>query len=286
MLQLFAPANYIIKAPSVQSPAPSQQFAATQDAFRQQFGKALEMYRGGHLIEGMGLIRGFCLPEPEKWFAEHFAPEVAPHLAERYTTMCSDFIKYWDGAMHDLVANKTMQVMITQRETPPWPMEKMPARFKASNIMAIKEPDYSYFNFDVKSGNRSSFSFAELYVYEDGAFRIIGGGGAAFWHYEDDAGPRFGRWFGSIVGAVPISSPAPEYPAHARNARIEGTVMLRAIVAKDGKVKDVEVISGDPELRAAAIEAVRKWTFNPSRANGVPIEAEAVVSVNFKLGPH
>jgi protein TonB len=84
---------------------------------------------------------------------------------------------------------------------------------------------------------------------------------------------------------VLFRSPAPEYPAHARSAHIEGTVILRVIVAKDGNVKDVQVISGDPELRAAAVDAVRKWRFKPQTADGEPIEASTFVGVNFKIGP-
>ncbi len=75
----------------------------------------------------------------------------------------------------------------------------------------------------------------------------------------------------------------PEYPAIARNARIQGNVVLGAVIGKDGKVKEVHLLSGQPMLARAAESAVRQWRYRPYMLNGQPVEIDTTISVNFKL---
>jgi periplasmic protein TonB len=76
----------------------------------------------------------------------------------------------------------------------------------------------------------------------------------------------------------------PEYPTQARSSHIEGTVVLEAVVGKDGKVKQVRVVSGQPMLAQAAEKAVRQWQYKPYMLNGQPVEIDTTINVNFKLG--
>ena len=75
----------------------------------------------------------------------------------------------------------------------------------------------------------------------------------------------------------------PVYPQAALITRTEGAVVLRAVVGKDGSVKDLRVISGNPFLSGAAVDAVRQWQFKPYVLNGAAIEVETQVTVNFVL---
>jgi protein TonB len=76
----------------------------------------------------------------------------------------------------------------------------------------------------------------------------------------------------------------PLYPVIAREARVQGTVVLTAIIAKDGTIKDLQLVSGSPMLAPAAIDAVRRWRYKPYLLNGIPVEVETTVNVNFRLG--
>jgi len=76
---------------------------------------------------------------------------------------------------------------------------------------------------------------------------------------------------------------APVYPPLARQARIQGTVMLRIIINKSGEVRDVNLISGHPMLAPAAVEAVRQWRYQPYVVDGQAVEVETDIQVNFKL---
>ncbi len=75
----------------------------------------------------------------------------------------------------------------------------------------------------------------------------------------------------------------PKYPALARQARVQGTVVLHATIGTDGKVKNLSVVSGHPFLCKAAMDAVRQWRYQPTLVDGKPIEVELNVSVTFTL---
>jgi len=76
---------------------------------------------------------------------------------------------------------------------------------------------------------------------------------------------------------------APIYPPLARQARIQGTVMLRIIISKSGEVRQLQLISGHPMLAPAAIDAVRQWKYKPYEVDGEPVEVATNVQVNFTI---
>src|SRR5262245_23563619 len=76
---------------------------------------------------------------------------------------------------------------------------------------------------------------------------------------------------------------APVYPQLAIASHISGEVMLEAIIAEDGTVRDLKVLRGKPFLDQAAIDAARQWRFTPTRLGGVPISVVMTVTVNFAL---
>jgi TonB family protein len=89
---------------------------------------------------------------------------------------------------------------------------------------------------------------------------------------------------GSNVQAASLESQiTPVYPPLAKQARISGVVKLAVIIAKDGTISDIKVISGHPLLIPPALEAVKTWRYKPTLLNGVPVEVSTQVDVNFTL---
>ncbi len=80
-----------------------------------------------------------------------------------------------------------------------------------------------------------------------------------------------------------ISRVEPTYPEDAQHQRIEGVVKLRAIIARDGSIQDIDQMSGPPLLVAAAANAVRQWRYKPTSLDGQPIEASETITVTFRL---
>ena len=91
------------------------------------------------------------------------------------------------------------------------------------------------------------------------------------------------RRSGEVMAAMLVNRVEPQYPAIAKVAHISGTVHLRAIIAKDGTVRELEVVDGNPLLAQAALVAVQNWRYQPTRLNGEPVEVETYVTVNFVL---
>ena len=75
----------------------------------------------------------------------------------------------------------------------------------------------------------------------------------------------------------------PEYPAMARQLRIQGVVELEVVVAESGVVENVTIVSGNPVLTKASAEAAKKWKFKPFESGGKPTKAQASISFTFTL---
>ena len=86
-----------------------------------------------------------------------------------------------------------------------------------------------------------------------------------------------------VAEANLIHDVTPQYPPEAGRARLEGTVLLMAVIGKDGSVKDVRVESGLPILAQAAIDAVRQWRYKPYMIDGEPVEVDSRITINFTL---
>src|SRR5579862_8418849 len=119
-------------------------------------------------------------------------------------------------------------------------------------------------------------------------------------------GGQMGGVIGGIISSTPVAVPKvatpqrvrvsqgvstgllvrkvnPTYPPLARQARIQGTVVLHAVIGKDGSIQNLQLVSGHPMLAPAAIEAVKQWKYKPYLLNGEPVEVDTEVQVNFTL---
>lgn len=118
-------------------------------------------------------------------------------------------------------------------------------------------------------------------------------------------GGSMGGVMGSIIGGTPVAVPKvavqrvrvsqgvtqgmvihrvnPTYPPLARTARVQGAVVLAAIIGKDGTIQNLHVVSGHPLLTQSALEAVKQWRYKPYILNGEPVEVDTQITVNFTL---
>jgi TonB family protein len=87
----------------------------------------------------------------------------------------------------------------------------------------------------------------------------------------------------SAMEANLVASRVPAYPETAKIEGVEGSVVMQAIISKDGFVKRMHVIQGDSRLRSAATEAVAKWRYRPYMLSGQPVEVATTITVDFDL---
>jgi TonB family protein len=88
---------------------------------------------------------------------------------------------------------------------------------------------------------------------------------------------------GNVQQAKLLSQVHPVYPPDAKAARVQGKVSLQALIAADGHVANLTVLSGDPMLVSSATDAVSQWVYNQTLLNGVPVEVMTQIDVNYTL---
>lgn len=80
-----------------------------------------------------------------------------------------------------------------------------------------------------------------------------------------------------------VKSVAPDYPMLARQMKVQGAVILQALISREGTIQELQVLNGPSILAAAAREAVRQWRFKPYYQNGEAVETQAKITVNFTI---
>jgi periplasmic protein TonB len=88
---------------------------------------------------------------------------------------------------------------------------------------------------------------------------------------------------GNVSAANLVRQIKPVYPPLAKAARVQGTVKFEAVIAKDGSIQNLHLISGPPLLVQAAMQAVQQWQYRPTLLNGEPVEVITTIDVNFTL---
>ena len=85
----------------------------------------------------------------------------------------------------------------------------------------------------------------------------------------------------AIMAGNVESRVTPVYPIEAKQRKIQGAVVLHAVISKEGRIDTLTVVSGPKELQASAIDAVSKWVYKPYVINGEPTEVETTITVNY-----
>src|SRR5207244_8397832 len=106
-----------------------------------------------------------------------------------------------------------------------------------------------------------------------------------FFFFQAEDGIRDDLVTGVQTCALPISS-IPAYPPLARQARIEGQVQIDAVLDENGSVVEMKVVSGPALLYQAALEALKKWKYEPTYLNDQPIAVQLIVTVTFVLSQY
>jgi len=88
---------------------------------------------------------------------------------------------------------------------------------------------------------------------------------------------------GGVLQGKAINKVQPPYPPIAKAARAAGAVQVQVTISEDGRVIEAAVMTGHPLLRDAALQAARRWTFQPTELSGVPVKVQGILTFNFTL---
>jgi protein TonB len=204
-------------------------------------------------------------------------------------------VKDWDfwfpvtGESPQAIALRKAKAIVVGPSTPaPAPVvhERKPAKTEApaAPFVATERAALPPLQVEVVAGNRSvSVPANSTAIHVDLA---SGATGASV-----TAPPGVGS-FARTAGGVQISRQAaqnvevsvpPDYPLLARQMKVQGAVSLQALIAKDGTIEELHILSGPEILATAAREAVKQWHFKPYLQNGQPVETQARITVNFTI---
>jgi TonB family protein len=230
---------------------------------------------------------------PQHWFTDVFGSDSGSKLADRYAQEFEKFkystVNLFEGV--DIVQFSTVGTHV-------WKFDEQanPAPWRPPPSL-LPMPSVKYFKIDY---GRSGYTGQEVYggpevvldwgsnavwkgsfIYVDGAFRFFGMQGYPFWDLKDDEPAGFCADLrvqgGQVVNKVP-----PVYPVDAKRKHIGGVVLMNVTVAKDGSVKQVGIVSGNPLLWDAAQQAVMQWHyFPPFRKCSQPVENTSRQFVKF-----
>jgi TonB family protein len=218
-------------------------------------------------------VSGLAIPCHGDWFVQTFGATEGARLEAKYSELLPGAAKHiresFEYALKGKRTDVSVKLLASQGEA---------GGLSRAILDAMGQPISVY----VVDGNNPKEKFATHigdFVYVDGGFRYIN---SQVWQELSTAPPLRIRLGGNVAKANLVDRVDPVYPEEARAARMDGDVLLHIVLATDGTIKDLHVVSGDPILAKAALEAVKQWRYKPTLLNGKTVEVDSTVLVMFR----
>jgi protein TonB len=170
---------------------------------------------------------------------------------------------------------------------PPQPIVKAVKAPKIINIQKMVAPTVIPKNISIVKDEAPVIYTNSGAGVEGGTGDVLGGlvgGGPSAPPPPKPATPQRIRVGGNVEAASLTNKVTPQYPPIAKTAHVSGTVILHAIISKDGSIQELQYVSGPPLLMKAAMDAVKEWRYKPTMLNGEPVEVDTTIDVVFTLG--
>jgi TonB family protein len=251
--------------------------------FQAQVAAIIEAYRKHDAARGRQFIEQFRLPNAPDWFAAHLNPARSEEFASRYDRLFTSFADSFEHTVRDIVADKGADLDTQVKAADEKPTEDLQFGGKRSGVVTTQPVDLFFCMFQITIKKAPVTGWGSTFVQQDGAFRFAGFGGWPFWVWQDHTegwAPPDGYFLIPFVLKYRVD---PIYPREAKANRIQGTVVLHIRVDKEGRVEKAEVLSGDPLLSQAALDAVRQWRYKPAVRSGVAVAHDGTAHVVFQL---
>ena len=253
--------------------AASQKVENSPAGLQAQLEEILKAAKDNDLNRLQSLVSDLEIPSDASWFASTFGDDAGAKLAATYKDS-------WDACQHHLVSafqglpiEKALRFEIQNAS-------RNPRDFTIQAVLAGAQAPLALYTVSVKTKHGVA-SLAGLYTFVQGEFRVLN------WRtlYElPNVTPSRIRLGGDIAADSLEHKVPPVYPDQAKQDGIRGTVVLHAIIDREGYVQQVDYVSGPKELAPNAIAAVKEWRYKPTLLNGDPVEVDTTISVVFKLG--
>ena len=257
--------------------------------FEEQFKPVFKAYKHNDPDAIESSLDTFAIPD--HWFTDVFGPNQGPELARVYADQFEDFKahvprslgfslvlvgKRYQATVADLEVRTDLVENVAPKpapKPPPLALQPLPP------IMRFETKT----SFHVRGSSVAAGSWMDSFIYVEGRFRFLGRGAYPFWDAANVRRADPCAKPGEQTGGQLLTRVEPTYPEEAKQKKIEGIVRLRLTVAKDGSVKEVEIVDGDPLLVDAAKQAALQWRYAPFMNCGNPVEMRSMEHVKFTL---
>lgn len=289
----FAQQQSAPPVPSAKQVAPPQSTTASIPAYpdspkglEKLMKEMLKLEKSGDLQALGPYVQSLVLPDADNWFRTEFGDQIGETLANLYQREAMEMSLSFPDLLASLVKQKVGNpegIEFTDSCNP----SATPHEYPILVLRRNSNPLY-----DVRFTKGMSLLVLSYFAYEGGAFRYLGNfevsqswpiGKTTSQSRPVRTPPDRVRLTGNVVAARIIYQPKPEYPVEARLAGIQGTVLFHAIIAKDGTLRELQLVQGQCWLAEAAIKAVRQWRYTPYLFNGKPVEVDTTIQAIFNI---
>jgi TonB family protein len=228
-------------------------------------------------------LESMRVPEYQTWFPATFGSDNGAKLAALY----SESVPKKESLLVDyFVMHGELGGQIEARLTSGGPDQQkteFQQTFDKAIRQSLKQPrvlyEVQYTGKSEKTGYPYAISFGSVTLV-DGVYRLIDE--HVLRALPDMPALRI-RQGGAVTAKSLVNKVQPVYPVEARKQGLDGTVRLHAVLARDGSVKSLELVSGHPLLAQSALDAVRQWRYRPTTLNGEAVEVDTVIDVAFRV---
>jgi TonB family protein len=234
--------------------------------------------------------KSLALPNPDDWFKSVFGDQRGPEYAAASAQSRSGIETAVPATLASLLKEKKTLIVAYRFEGS---CDKFATAKEYPLLLQRESPVPLY---DARFQDSATEVIWQYFAYVDGGFRYIGNLAAyppALPKKQSapqgvqstaEAPEKRIRVGGNVQAAKLIHQEVPKYRQEAKDSRIQGTVIIHAIIAKDGSIREAHVVEGVCLLAEPALDAVKKWRYSPTLFLGEPIEVDTTISVLFKLG--
>jgi len=263
-------------AATVQVDVTAPIYGETPDGLMKLVQDLLDAEKTGDTKRSSEIYTSLVIPNHSQWFGKTFGGPEDERLDAKYNELLEVSTSQLKTRVARAVQKGQKYVVVRTFQKP----EDAQIDLQKAFLAALASPTSLYGAATNSGPEDKSHTLLGDFVYVDGGFRYLDFGVMQALGTAPAMRIRFG---GNIPRPKLIKEVNPVYPEAARANGVQGTVKLHVILAKDGSVRQVELVSGDPLLVPAAIDAVKQWRYQPSLLNGQPVEVDNEVSVVFYL---
>jgi TonB family protein len=267
--------NAAVQEPKDTPPAPAPSQSAYQDSaddLKKLVEDIFAAMKSGDEERTSTYFASLAFPD-RAWFTKMFGSVEGQRLEAKYTELLPEAPANIKGSFqYAMKGGRTnVEVSVLQKSGPVSGLGR-------AILEAMAEPTPLY----VVSGSSPKEQYGAAigdFVYVEGGFRYLD---TQVSQALTTAPPPRIRVGGNTQLSKLMRKVAPIYPDEAIAAHAQGSVLLHVVIGADGKMNDVTVVSGDPVLAKAAVDAVRQWQYQPTLLNGKPVEVDSTIKIDFR----